>query len=741
MFSVQTNMLAMNAARQFGINEKKRAKNTEKLSSGYQINRSADDAAGLSISEKMRRQIRGLRMGETNIVDGISCVQIAEGSLNEICDMLHRINELSVKAYNGTNQEEDRKYIQEEINQLIDEIGRTADATTFNEIPLLKGDPHTEKVQVEILETTTETRRDIFKELPKWLKDNVDERLEYHSAYDTAGTQDTTGFMLQTVTLPGGTKGFYYYGPPNAAGMKQGDTITIDVKGNKIDAIYQKPWTEAIDNNPTAKIDFEGLIDASPDAQTLYDNMVDLVGGSIGVPCGTCNDEYFGINFEGEEKMLGMYPISFLGEDMEDPDNPGSRIPIKPILAAETINLSEWKAFTSEKEPGKKVNCFDRITEMIQKHKNSKQTADEKKAEVKALAEEIAKKLCLETYEKAKASTEYLDHFDRALLYGDYSIVVYDFRDNDALTNLTAADSKVYTSARCYTKTVTQRSFFVDGFQKAPLEIQASEKSGDRIPILLPVISEETLGIRSYDISRYTEKATYSERYYKKLEKYQEEYREYEKEFAKCAAEYNKIMQDYEDNELAEYKAEYKAWLNSCPKKTISGIDEVPVFDGYEDTYENGEFVSRKIKTKIEQIPWSKTVAITDDPNNPPPVPPPLPTLPTPPDEPQMFEIEEGDMEYRRVYDPDNNKTIDDALEYVLRCRTVLGATQNRLEHAYNIDANSEENTTAAESRIRDTDIAKEMVDFSSNNILMQAGVSMMTHANQDRQSVLRLLQ
>lgn len=738
MFSVQTNMLAMNAARQFGINEKKKAKNTEKLSSGYKINRSADDAAGLSISEKMRRQIRGLQMGETNIVDGISCVQIAEGSLNEICDILHRINELSIKAYNGTNQEDDRKYIQEEINQLIDEIGRTADATTFNEIPLLKGNPHTEKVLVEILETTTEVRTDVYKDLPKWLKDNVDERLEYHSAYDGVGTQDTTGYMFQSVTSGGKTE-LHYYGPPNKPGMKQGDPITVKVNGIEVNAIYQKPWTDAINNNPTAKIDFEGLIDASPDAQTLYDNMFDLLGGSIGVPCGTCNNEYYGINFTGFEKNMEGIPISFLPEDMEDPDNPGNKISIEPIRPAETINLSEWKTFTSTNDPNKKINCFDRITEMIEKHRKSGQNDSEKQAEVKALAEEIAKKLCAETYKRAKDNTENQDHFDRAIKDGDYSIIVYDYRDKEALTQVTAADSKVYTSCRCYIKSVTQNSFFVDGFQKVPLEIQASEKSGDRIPILLPVISEETLGIQSYDVSRYTEKMVYSDSYYKKLAKYQEEYDAYEEEFKKCSAEYNKKMDEYEEK-YARYKIEYDAWLDSCPKKTISGVNKVPVFDGYEDTYKNGEFVGRKVKTKIQEIPWSKTVADIAGASTPPPTPPTLPDLPTPPDEPQMFEIEEGDLEYRRVYDPDNNKTIGDTLEYVLRCRTALGATQNRLEHAYNIDKNSEENTTAAESRIRDTDLAKEMVDFSNNNILLQAGVSMMTHANQDRQSVLSLL-
>ena len=137
---VQHNLQAMNANRMLGINAEANASSTEKLSSGYRVNRAADDAAGLAISEKMRKQIRGLTQASSNAEDGVSCVQTAEGALAEVQDMLQRMNELCVQAANGTNSETDRQYIQDELDQLVTEIDRVSETTKFNEIYLLMGD-------------------------------------------------------------------------------------------------------------------------------------------------------------------------------------------------------------------------------------------------------------------------------------------------------------------------------------------------------------------------------------------------------------------------------------------------------------------------------------------------------------------------------------------------------------------------------------------------------------------------
>jgi len=145
---VQHNLTAMNSNRMLGITTGSQAKSTEKLSSGYKINRAADDAAGLAISEKMRRQVRGLTQASANAQDGISCVQTAEGALNEVHDMLQRMNELAVKAKNGTNKSDDRNYINKEVQNLVSEINRVSSTTTFNEQSLLDGTFTGKKLQV-----------------------------------------------------------------------------------------------------------------------------------------------------------------------------------------------------------------------------------------------------------------------------------------------------------------------------------------------------------------------------------------------------------------------------------------------------------------------------------------------------------------------------------------------------------------------------------------------------------------
>ena len=145
---VQHNMTAMNANRQLGVTSSAQAKATEKLSSGYRINRAGDDAAGLTISEKMRSQIRGLDKASTNAQDGISLIQSAEGALNEAHSILQRMNELAVQGANDTNQESERDAINKELIALTDELDRIAQTTQFNKQELLDGSFNNKKLQV-----------------------------------------------------------------------------------------------------------------------------------------------------------------------------------------------------------------------------------------------------------------------------------------------------------------------------------------------------------------------------------------------------------------------------------------------------------------------------------------------------------------------------------------------------------------------------------------------------------------
>lgn len=134
---INTNMAALNAQRQYQINTDKKSKNTEKLSSGYRINRAADDASGLAVSEKMRRQIRGLDQTLKNLQEGIDLVQIADGAMAEVQDMMQRVNELAVKAANGTHTVSDRANIQLEIDEILDEIDRVGHSTEYNTMKIL----------------------------------------------------------------------------------------------------------------------------------------------------------------------------------------------------------------------------------------------------------------------------------------------------------------------------------------------------------------------------------------------------------------------------------------------------------------------------------------------------------------------------------------------------------------------------------------------------------------------------
>ena len=220
---VQHNLTAMNSNRMLGITTKSQAKSTEKLSSGYKINRAADDAAGLSISEKMRKQIRGLTQASSNAQDGISAVQTAEGALNEVQDMLQRMNELAVKAANGTQAENDRSYIQNEIDQLVTEIDRVSTTTKFNESYLLKGVSKNGKAA----ELTYETANGAIGDIDATTGKGTVAITRGTTAVDVgeAGTKDKGSYKLDQVTV--GTK-VYGYIHDITKGATDSDNFTKD---------------------------------------------------------------------------------------------------------------------------------------------------------------------------------------------------------------------------------------------------------------------------------------------------------------------------------------------------------------------------------------------------------------------------------------------------------------------------------------------------------------------------------
>ncbi|MCM1213853.1 MAG: flagellar hook protein [Lachnospiraceae bacterium] len=271
---VQHNLTAMNSNRMLGLTTKSQAKSTEKLSSGYKINRAADDAAGLAISEKMRKQVRGLTQASTNAQDGISAVQTAEGALTEVHDMLQRMNELAVKSANGTNSEDDRSYIQSEINALIDEIDRVSETTKFNEIYLLKGDEDAGTKDVYSYKKVTTPAS-------ATIKDGV-------TLYDATGAQVADADALKTALEADKNAKFFTTQPTEA--VKNTDytetaayalvdgTDVFDKDGNKLTATTLKGaaegdgvFTEALVKGVAGDLDTSGGTGNYAITKVLYD--------------------------------------------------------------------------------------------------------------------------------------------------------------------------------------------------------------------------------------------------------------------------------------------------------------------------------------------------------------------------------------------------------------------------------------------------------------------------------------
>lgn len=233
---VQHNLTAMNSNRMLGLTTASQAKSTEKLSSGYKINRAADDAAGLSISEKMRKQIRGLTQASSNAQDGISAVQTAEGALNEVQDMLQRMNELAVKSANGTNSMDDRSYIQNEIDQLTTEIDRVAETTKFNETYLLKGNKQIAPEKTASYKTNT-------------LKDT-------QKLYDANGVELTNETLNKLIEA-----GEDFYKATKSVATSSNNNLTVNSTGDLAAGTYTyngTKWVSADGTDVTTKISVTG---------------------------------------------------------------------------------------------------------------------------------------------------------------------------------------------------------------------------------------------------------------------------------------------------------------------------------------------------------------------------------------------------------------------------------------------------------------------------------------------------
>lgn len=633
---INTNIGAVNASRQLGITRGKKDKSVEKLSSGYKINRSADGAAELTISEKMRAQIRGLNQASDNITEGISLVQVAEGAMGEVTDIIQRMRELTVKAYNGTMTQDDRLTCQAEVDSLLEELNRIGESTEFNTIKVLQGDPSYDRL-VKAGEVT-ETYIPIIsnKELPAWII--ADEKMHLNNAkVDSSNKQDVSRDVIYNQNRPNEE----LHGP------------------NGI------PWSDTMTDNYSAVVDFSALAAATP-KERIAEMLRELVSTGIGFPCSTCST-----------RKQGFY---FATSDMKN--------------AQVMLN--------NDRDEYNKVN----IDELLIKVENS--TAADP-ADIKALAEEVTDGLINSILDKTKG----YDHFDiiQELKQNNgaktYSIVAYDLRDSNTLGG--AVDEfnldkevSIVTEAR---KMMTSADIYET--LNAPIYVQAGStgEKFDRIPVHLPDITTWALGLDKYSVFQDGYSSLTPD---KKLEEgYHELYR-YDAEKGKYVARYGENSKN-EETITRTWTESVGNWVTKIIKGRPAGTDKygepIPAVPDRPMTY----FVQTGTVEKTGTF-----TRITYDSGK---------------DEPAL------------VYEPSHISLLDKALDRIMDTRSGLGARQNRLEYARRIDNNSAENTQAAESKIRDTDVAKEMVSYAKENILEQVSQAMLSHANQSGEMALSLLQ
>lgn len=637
---IQHNLLAMNANRQFGITNKKLKVSTEKLSSGYKINRSADDAAGLAISEKLRFRIRGLMRGSDNVTDGISMVQTGEGALGEVHDMLQRMNELTVQGLNGTLTNEDRSNVQDEIDQLYTEIGRVAESTTFNTIEVLKGDPLVTK---HAPATGTLVKQTIVKKAPSMPTNFV----TWNDRFTLGGANGATqsgndGTSVKTIETTDAN----------------GNTVLTNVKNSS--------WSTTLDDNYGTFLNFAGLASttgttsvtnedgSTSNVSNLYLALKEFVGTGFYTTCATCNEQYSVAFIDNERKY------QFVGE----PDYHGRN------AATVYVNLNDF----------------------LERAKNATSQQD-----AESITKDFVKKIASQVSNNVYIKTHYTRY--TTVDSDPYKLFIYDFRDDptdpndprfgyvkqpDYGSNMgTVGNLQGY-----YTDYVEEQYLYDEDYiTEEPVYIQYGDDGDNHSQFHLP----DLMGI--FDI--------YSAYGYNTVED--------------SLHLLTPIKSHAFENPTPASKGTYSTETYTIPAKTYKQPQ-------YSTIYQNGE--PKKIITGYTDVNIpEKTITVKKY-------------------NPAKVTAEDIAKEKEQSYGLNFGMldVIDDLIGRVGKMRSYLGAIQNRLEHAYQNNQNIEENTTAAESRIRDTDMAEEMVAYSNNNILAQAGQSMLAQANQSQQGILSLL-
>ena len=613
---VAHNMLAMNAQRQFSVTGLNKKKSTEKLSSGYRINRAADDAAGLQISEKMRKQINGLNRGVDNTEAGISLCQVADGALAQVNDMLHRMTELSVQSANGTNSVSDRQAIQREINQLLAEINRIGETTTFNGKPIFQGEGRVSSAS----------------------------RI---SGLDSLGNIPFSDFTL--------------------ANMELGD----------------RPFGAASNANTLGLQAIVSNSDSSWDGQTF-----NLIFGNGSTSISSLRLKYTDENGQLATTVVDLCPPKYSTAEDPNPDNLSRRG--NPTV--EPSNYSESNGIRSREfnyDDGNGINIT--ITQSIR--------IDE--------TDPNEKNYVISYDFKNNGSTnvdlEFLFHADTAYNNND-RCEKYFVRDESNDQTNQIGESTIYTSPDS--------------------SLVPSGGTYSEVPDSFSIIDTE-------QALAFTEKVSFPNG----------------KPDSLCMGHYSQICDwSYYDSLNANlgrptsdlgfalyYNLSKNGTLGSGDSRSLTfnyGIANAETDKNLTDIFLTKDVRTIVNKTRSASNFWIQSGCDTMD------------GIPLKIGQMDAEILGIDNLNVMSEKQATNSITrVSDALAILSAQRSEIGAQQNRLEHTVANESNTVENTTAAESRIRDTDMAEEMVNYSKHNILEQAGLSMMAQANQNGQHVLALLQ
>ena len=689
---VQHNLRAMNSNRMLGITAGQLSKSSEKLSSGYKVNRAADDAAGLSISEKMRKQIRGLTQASLNAEDGISSVQTAEGALTEVHDMLQRMNELAVKASNGTNSISDRQTIQDEIDQLLTEVDRVSETTKFNETYLLKGNTLGTSSEKKVNAHDAGIEGKLVDKGGKTATFELEKALESGDEISIAGTKYTIGNNADTSSTEGYEK--YASTDKGAETLKAGDTITYaPASGSPIEDYKTVTMVEKVENANNFATNSAFEIEDESGHKTTY-----KVGTAAGTGAdGVQIDTAAGIEVVIQQALDAGHKVTMT--------NNGAKAvnwEVVKELDDDEISATVWNSTNTD--------TVDKLLKADTSDGGLKKTD----TDIKSVT--LGGEKTTFTTQVKTISADDLATAVGMLKAGD-QITIQDVVGSNqaaAATTITIADVTDAKNGQYTTEDALKLINIEDGDMD---EVSFTLMTGGTPAAVVNKAAQnflKKLGITAGDGT-----AT-----------------------ADVVSVIGSPTQGEATDNVITAKEAYAKIAEELQKASSIGTD-VDKAASVKDNG-NGSFVITKGSTVIKDaLSFNLHVGADADMTNKIGVT--IDTMDTKGLGIQKLDVIGKDDNGEKIDDGGMVATyaidsIADAIAKVSAQRSLLGAVQNRLEHTINNLDNVVENTTAAESQIRDTDMATEMVRYSNANILSQAGQSMLAQANQGNQGVLSLL-